>query len=337
MRWLVFVLAGVAQAATPVLEIDSSRFPEVHVTLNLPAEKITKDLLLDDIRVREDGQVAKLAKYATLDSTALVLVVERGPAVKKVLPELTAMAQRFVRALGKGPPAALIVAGDPGERAVAFTRSRGKLDSALDGLVPQGGVRLAPALRMAVEELGRVEAKTKVVIVLTAGHDLDARGKKLGEDPELERVVERAKKDGVPLRFVLFGDEPDRKRIESIGEILKDPSAHEIQLLYGDSIPRVRFDLTYASPRPGDFAMRKVGVEFKMFGFEGEVQGYYGDQGQRAVAGASSARTEISTPESSPAPLFESESEPVSGAQSETGQPRSLTLPGQQEPPAEEP
>lgn len=341
MRWLAWVLCvSVAQAATPVLEIDSSRFPEVHVTLNLPAEKITKDLLLDDVKVREDGQACVVSKYATLDSVALVLVVERGPGVKKVLPELVAAAQRMVRALGKGPPASLIVAGEPGERVVALTRSRGKLESALDELTAQGGVRLVPALRMALEEMARVEARTKVVLVLTAGHDMDAKGRKLPEDPELEKVLERAKKDGLAFRFLTFGGDVDRKRIESIGEVLKDPSAHEMQLIYGDPIPRVRFDLTYSSPRPTDFSMRKVAVEFRMFGFEGEVQGYYGDQGKAAVpaGGGSAARTPVETPEASVAPLLESEpdpaaAEPASGAQSETGQPRSLTLPGQQEPP----
>ena len=343
---LALVLAARCLAGTPTLEIDTARFPVVQVTLDLPAEKMTKDLGLDDIRVVEDGVAARLSKYATLDSTALVLVVERGPGVRAVLPDLRAAAQRMLRALGKGPPAALVVAGDTAERAVALTRNRGKLDAALDALAPEGGVRLAPALRLAVEEISHVAAKTKVILVLSAGRDLDARGRALAEDPELERVLERARRDGVPLRVIPFGADPDRKRLASLaeatgGEVLADPSAQEMERIYGDPIPRVRFSLTYSSPRPTDFAMRGVAVSFRMFGFEGEVVGYYGDQGRPGGApGPSTGRTAVSSPPASPR-LPEADpgvlAEPESGGQSDSGQPRSLTLPQQSAPPSEAP
>lgn len=329
---LALGLARASQAGPQTLEIDASKFPQVTLTLRLPAEKITKDLTLKDITINEEGVAAEPSRYATTDSTALLLVIDRGPAMKPVIDEVRATAQRMLRALGKGPPAELLLAGDPSERPVAFTRSRGKLDAALDALAPAGGVRLAPALEMAVQDMSKVAARTRVVLVLTAGHDLDPRGAKLPPDPRMEKVIEQAKREGVSFRFICFGAEPDLARVTEIstrtgGAVLMEPTANEMSAIYGDAFPRVRFDLTYKSPRPGDFAMRKVAVAFRMFGFEGEVVGYYGDQGTGAPAGGTSAGSAPATPETTPEP--EPETADTSAIESSTGQPRSLTVPEQ--------
>ena len=68
---LALGLARASQAGPQTLEIDASKFPQVTLTLRLPAEKITKDLTLKDITINEEGVAAEPSRYATTDSTAL--------------------------------------------------------------------------------------------------------------------------------------------------------------------------------------------------------------------------------------------------------------------------
>jgi tight adherence protein B len=203
---LALPASAVASTGLEVRHVDFSAFPQVRVTVLAPAG--TRPTLF------EDGRGAGFVRARQLGSAeALILAVDNSESMRgRPLQEAKRAAQTFLLAQGGRALASGLVAF--GHEALPLTR-RNEPSSAvaqtLAALAPdtQTGTALYDAVVSSASRLRGMSSGTRILVLLTDGHDLGSRA-------SLRQAVAAAQRENVVVYAIASGTRADKQTLATL-------------------------------------------------------------------------------------------------------------------------
>ena len=177
---LALNLAGQTKSVT-LQKIDLSLLPRVQLYLTVTDEKGRSMLGLTDqeILVGLDGQPQKILalKSALSEGQALsvVLVIDRSGSMAQAIAEVRKAAVDFVRRLSLQDEAAVISFDDAVALEADFTRDRGLVEQAIEGIALGRDTALFDAVQAGLDELRGSGSPRQAVVILSDGKDNRSR------------------------------------------------------------------------------------------------------------------------------------------------------------------
>jgi tight adherence protein B len=246
---------GADSGVVQIRRVDDSQFPLVRVTAVVPAG--SRPILT------EGGGRAAFAKARELGAAqAMVLAVDNSASMTgRPLLEAKRAATAFLSGRHRAHDAALVAFG---HEALSLTpRRAGRSDVAgeLDTLAPdsQRGTALYDAVTLSVERLDSMTSGSRVLVVLTDGHDLGSR-------TSLKQAIATAQKANVVVYAIAAGANADVKPLTALaratgGSRFNAADAKGLAAAYGSlgrELDRT-WQLSYlSSAREGDVAHLRV-------------------------------------------------------------------------------
>jgi tight adherence protein B len=214
MKRLVVVLALAAALAGPaaagtggvqIRHVDFGAFPQVRVTALVPAG--VRPTLF------EDGRGAGFASVRQLGSAdALMLAVDNSASMRgKPLREAKRAADEFLSRERRAGSTGLVAFG---HEALPLTRPNESSDDVRHTLNqlqpdPQTGTALYDAVSASAARLARMSPGTKILVLLTDGHDLGSRA-------SFRLAVKAAQRAGVIVYAIAAGDRTDKETLTKL-------------------------------------------------------------------------------------------------------------------------
>jgi tight adherence protein B len=204
---MAVVLPAVASAAGPVQirHADFELFPQVRVTALLP-NGASPELF-------ENGRRASYAAVHPLGAAdALLLAVDNSSSMTGTpLREAKGAAEEFLGSERRASATGLVAFG---HEALELTRPNEATDAVVRALRqlepdPQTGTALYDAVVSSAKRLQRMSAGTKVLVVLTDGHDL-------GSHASLQQAVATAQQASVIVYAIAAGNRADRATLAQL-------------------------------------------------------------------------------------------------------------------------
>ncbi len=168
--------AGAAEGDPPALRIDTadhSAYPDVQLTVTLPADLAGSVLTGSDFVVVEDGEErAATATKLGADALQVVLVLDTSGSMRgEPLAAAQAAARDFIARMPSGVEVAVLGFGDTAEVKAPFTTDAAAATAAVDGLEARGETALYDALRAAADAFAGTEEARRWIVVLSDGGD----------------------------------------------------------------------------------------------------------------------------------------------------------------------
>ena len=246
---LVLPAAAGASSSVQIRRVDLDKFPLVRVTTVVPAGSRPT--------LAEDGRRAGFVRARELGSAqAMVLAVDNSASMRgRPLRQAKRAAAAFLAHQRRAGEAGLVVFG---HEALALTQTRGtKADVArtLATLAPdtQKGTALYDAIALSVARLQEMSTGSRVLVVLTDGHDLDSRS-------SLAQAIAAAQRANVVVFAIAAGARTDVTPLTKLaaatgGRLFAAAHATGLSAAYrslGRELDRT-WQLSYLSQaRPGD-------------------------------------------------------------------------------------
>ncbi len=203
---LAIPATAVAATGVEVRHVDFRSFPQVRVTVLAPAG--TRPALF------EDGRGAEFVKLRQLGSAeALMLAVDNSESMRgRPLREAKLAAHRFLLAQkGRATASGLVAFG---HEALPLTRrndSSSDVARTLAALAPdvEPGTALYDAVSSAAARLRRMSSGTRILVLLTDGHDVGSRA-------SLTQAVDAAQRADVVVYAIAAGARADRRTLATL-------------------------------------------------------------------------------------------------------------------------
>lgn len=152
------------------------------------------DLRQEDFRVFEEGVAQTVTLFAAGTTPLdLMLLIDTSGSMTSRLPIVRRAARRFVRALGPGDRAAVVLFDERVRIAQPLSHDRDNLEPAIDHTSPSGGTAFYEAVYISLRELARArrsasELRRQALVVLTDGEDTSTRNVSFDEILTLART-----------------------------------------------------------------------------------------------------------------------------------------------------
>ncbi len=162
---LALPLAASAETGATIRKVDTSRFPQVAVTVSLPG---TPALSADDVELLENGSGVSVDSVKPLGAAAIdvVLAIDASNSMKgKPIEAAIAAAKRFIQSLPDEARIAIVAFADSARVVVPLTTDRGKLTGALARLGLQPGTALYDAVTRSASLFGHDDAQHNIVLL----------------------------------------------------------------------------------------------------------------------------------------------------------------------------
>jgi tight adherence protein B len=270
MRRFVPALVAVAALAAPaahgaaqpvqIRHVDFQSLPLVRVTAVAPVG--TRPVLF------ENGRPTAFSNARQLGSAeALMLAVDNSSSMRgRPLREAKAAARHFLAAGQRATTTGLVAFG---HEALGLTRSNESVEEVSRTLMqlapdPQTGTSLYDAVVSSVARLERMSSGTRILVLLTDGHDVGSRA-------SLSRAVTAAQRAGVVVYPIAAGRRADRQTLallgrETGGRLFDANDVSRLDAIYaalGRELDRT-WQISYlTTARPGDtvtFRLRAGGA-----------------------------------------------------------------------------
>jgi tight adherence protein B len=241
--------ASGAARSVQIRHVDFGAFPQVRVTALAPSG--VRPVLF------ENGHGAAFATVRQLGSAdALMLAVDNSDSMTgKPLREAKRAAEEFLGQEQRAGSTGLVVFG---HEALALTRlneSSSAVAQTLRQLAPdpETGTALYDAVTESAQRLQRMSAGTKILVLLTDGHDV-------GSNTSFRHAVQAAQRAGVIVYAIAAGDRADRGTLSQLatqtgGRVLGADDVSQLGAIYealGRELDRT-WQISYLSrARPGD-------------------------------------------------------------------------------------
>jgi tight adherence protein B len=162
---LALPFAASAESGAAIRKVDTSRFPQVAVTVSLPG---TPALSGEDVQLLENGSPVSVDSVQPLGAAAIdvVLAIDASNSMKgKPIAAAVAAAKRFVQSLPDEARIAIVAFANSARVVVPLTTDRGKLTAALGHLGLQPGTALYDAVTRSASLFGRDDAQHNIVLL----------------------------------------------------------------------------------------------------------------------------------------------------------------------------
>jgi len=242
-------IAAGAAANTGVRRVDLSQFPLVRATAMAPAG--TRPVLLEGDRLAAYAKVRELGA-----AEALMLAVDNSQSMRGApLGEAKRAAADFLGRERRAGSMGLVVFGHEALPLTRLRASRDDVTTTLAALVAdkQKGTSLYDAVRLSALRLQRMSAGTRILVLLTDGHDL-------GSHASLEQALAAAQRANAVVYAIAVGKDADRTPLGALasgtgGKVFGATDVSDLSAAY-DAIGR-ELDRTWqisflARARPGE-------------------------------------------------------------------------------------
>lgn len=161
------------QAQLAVESVDVSAFPEVRLTVSVPAAMAGADLRPASFALEENGveRDVSVSRLGSDELDVVVLMDTSGSMQGRPIVAAKASALSFVDRLPSGTNVAVVGFGDAPNVASPFTTDRSQTALAIDSLVARGETALYDALGAAATQLAAGTGSTRAVVLLSDGGD----------------------------------------------------------------------------------------------------------------------------------------------------------------------
>jgi VWFA-related protein len=204
---------GRENASVEVRQIDKDRFPDIAVDFELkrPDGTAILDAKRDEFLVKEDGQEVQILDYTSpvsreFRTTTVVLVLDHSLSMRNEnrMRCLKRAVNAFLDQQPAGSRVAVVAFGSEVELLCDFTDDYRKVREAVDELSPFGATRFYDAVVEALKLIGE-ESGRRAVVAMTDGEDTASI------EADLEKAIEVAKAEGLPVHAVGVGSEEEIK------------------------------------------------------------------------------------------------------------------------------
>jgi tight adherence protein B len=298
---ILCALAGVAwaQDGLRLQDVDTESYPEVTLTLALPAEQFDPQGPIPEFAVEENGRKARVADVEATDRErgpldALLVIDTSGSMAGAPLKDAKDAARAFIGALAPGDQVALLAFSGKTELLTGFTDDLGIAEQAVGDLTAGGETALYDALTEAAGLVADRGADNRSIIVLADGADdssgdtLDATIKAIEAVgvPVYAVALESPDFDFAPLRTIAGATGGNTYTVAESSELTGrfESIARELQNLYRvtftseePNTAQIELDVT-AQTESGSAslatAIENPGLDFGSGGLEGLVDEY---------------------------------------------------------------
>lgn len=270
-------LPAAVQAQEPasnvqVTQVDTSRYPEVTLFVSVTDASGSPQTGLNrsDFAVTEDGRQVEIEEFTGSGNVPIhtAMVIDRSGSMSEddKLEGAKDAARTFVSQMRQEDQTSLIVFNTTIHTLYQLTSDTSLLDTAIRGLLPEGGTALYDSMVAGVDELKETSGR-RVLLLLTDGQDCREPGACSymynGSTYSLDEAIDYATTHEQPVHVIGLGDrgafdngidEEVLKRIanKTGGEYFYAPDASQLVQLYNNLSGSFHdeYALTYTSPRP---------------------------------------------------------------------------------------
>jgi tight adherence protein B len=272
----VLAVPSTAVASSPVKirHVDFSAFPLVRVTVLAPAGERPG--------LFENGARAEFMKARQLGSAqALMLAVDNSESMQgRPLREAKQAAREFLAGEQRASATGLVAFGHEALPLTRHGESKSDVASTLSALAPdtQPGTSLYDAVVSSVLRLQRMATGTRILVLLTDGHDV-------GSHSSLRQAIRAAQRGNVVVYAIAAGTRADKATLASLsgatgGRLFDAQDVTQLSSVYaalGQELDRT-WQLSYlTSSRPGDSLALTVRAGAAEAAMRLEVPGSSGD------------------------------------------------------------
>ncbi len=166
------------QAGLRIEEFDADDYPQVRLTVSMPAELVGADVAPQEFTVFEDRSAvdATVEPIPTEELNVVLVVDTSGSMAGEPLAKAQQAAAAFVDAMPPAVEVALVAFGREAEVVSPLSTDRARLQEAIAGLASRGETALYDGLVTATEAFGGGEGARRVVVMLSDGGDTVSAG-----------------------------------------------------------------------------------------------------------------------------------------------------------------
>ena len=178
------------------------------------------DVTFSDLNVLENGVVQAVEAFEeSVEPVSIVLALDASGSMVKKEAEVVASAREFISKLRPDDQLALMLFADRPMFAQDFSKNHQYFIKALDDYRAKGGTALYDGLAESLMRLKRVEARRRVVVVMTDGRDEDNPGTGPGSVNRLEDVEKLVVETGALVFGIGLGTKVDQRPLLRLAEL----------------------------------------------------------------------------------------------------------------------
>jgi VWFA-related protein len=190
-----------------------TRLVQVYATVTGSRDKAVDDLTRDDFLVLEDGIPQEIVHFAHEETPlSIVLLVDSSESMMGRIDEARRGLEDFIGSV-RPIDRVMVVEFDAEARILSeFSREKGALKKALEGMRPDGSTALYDALALSIDRL-EPRDQGRVVVLLSDGVDASFDG---GSAKTFEEVLRRAHETDTRVFTIGLGVSVDRAELERL-------------------------------------------------------------------------------------------------------------------------
>ncbi len=191
------VVVAQDQSKEEILKIDTS-LVTIPVIVSDRNDVYLPDLKQLDFQIYEDGKLQEISFFAPVKVPfQLVLMIDTSGSTKEKINEIQNAASTFVNQLQPADRVKIISFDDEVQDWGNFTNSRAELKKIINDLEPGKGTKLYDAMRLALQNLARVQGR-KAIVIFTDGVDYKSYDSRYDENM---RMLEESGVIVYPIRY----------------------------------------------------------------------------------------------------------------------------------------
>lgn len=190
-----------------------TRLVQVYATVTGVRDKAVDDLTRDDFLVLEDGEPQEIVHFAHEKTPlSIVLLVDSSESMMGRIDDARRGLADFIGSVRPIDQVMLVEFDSETRTLSTFTRDKGRLKNALQGLRPDGSTALYDALSISIDHLAARD-HGRVVVLLSDGVDASFSG---GSERSFEQVLRQAHEADTRIFTIGLGVSVDRAELERL-------------------------------------------------------------------------------------------------------------------------